>query len=301
MPSSQQQLHSQPGQPYTQQHVTGNTGHHVQTLAGKSTTHLAPTQKFQQQQPSVLRTESPAAVQPIVQGSLDLEHGSKSVKSENATNVAVGENKNNGAESAARRPTKLQSLGDEFMNNEHNGFVGVRKDAVQTGIVSHGADGSIRRDGNTDEAGNSHGPFVQGGKDHKASDASTNNEKGRSFQPASQHNAGALGSYVPPGMVNPSGSDKMLPQHMLNPGHKHGFSENIRPPLQQPYGLFHSGTMPFGENQIQVPISQPGGVRPGDGMIRPHVVGPLPGHHGVVLPPFDHEHLGQPHPLGKYS
>ncbi|AQK96864.1 hypothetical protein ZEAMMB73_Zm00001d011427 [Zea mays] len=298
--SSSQQVHSQPGQPYTQHHVTGNTGH-VQTSAGRSMTHLAPTQQFQHQQSAVLRTESPAAAHPIGQGSLDLEkHTSKSGKSENAINAAVSENKISGADSAAMRPTKPQS-GEENMNSEQNGFVGVRKDAVQTGIVSHGLDGSIRRDGNTDQAGNSHGLVVQGGKDHKASDV-TNREKEQSFQQASLQNAGALGSYVPPGVVpqHPSGPDKMLPQHIMNPGHKHGSSENIRPPLQQPYGLFHSGKIsrPFGENQIQMPMSQPGGIRPGDGMIRPPVVGPLPGHHGAVLSPFDLEHLGQPHSLG---
>ncbi|AQK96878.1 hypothetical protein ZEAMMB73_Zm00001d011427 [Zea mays] len=292
--SSSQQVHSQPGQPYTQHHVTGNTGH-VQTSAGRSMTHLAPTQQFQHQQSAVLRTESPAAAHPIGQGSLDLEkHTSKSGKSENAINAAVSENKISGADSAAMRPTKPQS-GEENMNSEQNGFVGVRKDAVQTGIVSHGLDGSIRRDGNTDQAGNSHGLVVQGGKDHKASDV-TNREKEQSFQQASLQNAGALGSYVPPGVVpqHPSGPDKMLPQHIMNPGHKHGSSENIRPPLQQPYGLFHSGKIsrPFGENQIQMPMSQPGGIRPGDGMIRPPVVGPLPGHHGAVLSPFDLEHLG---------
>lgn len=265
-------------------------------------THLAPTQQFQHQQPAVLRTESPAAGHPIGQGSLDLEKKtSKSGKSENSTNAAVSENKSSGAESAVMRSTKSQS-GDENMNSEQNGFVSVRKDPVQTGIVPHGLDGSIRRDGDTDQAGNSHGPVVQGGKDHKASDASTNHEKGRSFQQASLQNAGALGSFVPPGVVpqHPYGPDKMLPQHMMNPGHKHGFSENIRPPLQQPYGLFYSGTIPrpFGENQIQMPMSQPGGIRPGDGMVRPRVVGALPGHHGAVLPPLDLERLGQPHPLG---
>ncbi|PWZ33654.1 hypothetical protein Zm00014a_011545 [Zea mays] len=299
--SSSQQMHSQPGQPYTQQHVTGNTGQHVQTSAGRPMAHLAPTQQFQQQHPAMLRTESPAAGHPIGQGSLDLEkHTSKSGKLDNATIAAVGENKNSGPESVVMRPTKSQS-GDENMNSEHNGFVGVRKDAVQTGIVSHNLDGSIRRDGNTDQAGNSHGPLVQGGKDHKASDASTNHEKGRPFQQASLQNAGAPGSYVPPGVVpHPSGPDKMLPQHMTNHGHMHGFSENIRPPLQQPYGVFHSGTItrPFGENQIQMPMPQPGGIRPGDGMIRPCLVGPLPGHHGAVLPSFDLERLGQPRPLG---
>jgi hypothetical protein len=33
-------------------------------------------------------------------------------------------------------------------------------------------------------------------------------------------------------------------------------------------------------------------------MIRPRVVGALPGHHGAVLPPFDLERLGQPHSFG---
>nr|CAB3470858.1 unnamed protein product [Digitaria exilis] len=116
----------------------------------------------------------------------------------------------------------------------------------------------------------------------------------------SQQNAGMLGPYVPPGMgqQHPSGPDVMIPRHMMHPGHKNDFSENIRPPLQQPYGLFHSGmtSRPLGENQIQIPMSQPGGVRHGDAMIRPHLVGPLPGHNDAMLPPFV-DHLGQP-PVG---
>ena len=302
MPLSQQQVHSQPGQPYTQQHVPGNTGHHVQTSAGRPASHLAPPQQFQHQQPTTHRTESPAAGKPIGQGSLDLEtHASKSGKSENASNAvdntAVSENKNNGAESAVMRPTTSQSFGDENMNRQS--FGGVRKDVGQTGIASHGVDGSIGRDGISDRVGNFHGPVMQGGKDHKASDASTNHGKGGSFKQISQKNAGPLGSYVPPGMgpQNPSGPDRMLPQHMMPPGHKHGFSENIRPPLQQPYGLFHSGMTPrpSGENQFQMPMSQPGGI---DGMIRPNMVGPLAGHHDAMLPPFV-ENLGHPPVSGR--
>ncbi|CAN6177551.1 unnamed protein product [Urochloa humidicola] len=231
---------------------------------------------------------------------------SKSGKSESASNAAdnttVSENKNNGAVSTVMRPTASQSMGDENMNSKQNGFGGFRKDVAQTGFASHGVDGSIGRDGIADWAGNSRGPVIQGGKDHKASDVSTNHDKGGSFQQISQQNAGALGSYVPPGMgpQHPSGPDRLLPQHMMHPGHKHGFSENNRPPLQQPYGMFHSGMAPrpFGENQIQMPISQPGGVRLGDGMSRPHMVGPLPGHHDAMLPPFV-EHLGQPPTSGR--
>ncbi|TKW22413.1 hypothetical protein SEVIR_4G227000v4 [Setaria viridis] len=302
-PLPQQLVLSQPGQPYTQQHIPGNTGH-VQTSSVGPASHLAPPQQFQHQQPTMLRTQSPAVGQPFGQGSLDLEtRGSKSGKSENtssaADNTAVSENKNNGAVSTAMRPTTLQSLGDENMNSKQNGFGGVRKDAVQTGFASHGVDGSIGRGGIADRVGNSHGPVIQGGKDHKASDASTNHEKGRPFQQISQQNAGQ-GSYVPPGMgpQHPTGPDRLLPQHMMHPGHKHGFSENNRPPLQQPYGLFHSGMTPrpFGENQIQMPTSQPGSV----GMIRPepHMVAPLPGHHDAMLPPFV-EHLGHPPVSGR--
>jgi len=300
MPLSQQQVHSQPGRPYTQQHVPGNTGHHVQTSAGRPPSHLAPPQQFQHQQPTTHRTESPAAGKPIGQGSLDLEtHASKSGKSENASNAvdntAVSENKNNGAGSAVMRPTMTESFGDENMNKQ-NSFGGVRKDVGQTGIASHGVDGSIGRDGISDRAGNFHGPVTQGGKD-----ASTNHGKGGSFKQISQKNAGPLGSYVPPGMgpQHPSGPDRMLPQHMMPPGHKHGFSENIRPPLQQPYGLFHSGMTPrpSGENQIQMPMSQPGGI---DGMIRPHMVGSLAGHHDAMLPPFV-ENLGHPPVSGRHE
>ncbi|KAG2607215.1 AT-rich interactive domain-containing protein 1A-like [Panicum virgatum] len=305
MPLSQQQVHSQPGQPYTQQHVPGNTGHHVQTSAGRPASHLAPPQQFQHQQPTTHRTESPAAGKPIGQGSLDLEtHASKSGKSENTSNAvdntAVSENKNNGAESAVMRPTMTQSFGDENMN-KHNSFGGVRKDVGQTGIASHGVDGSIGRDGISDRACNFHGPVTQGGKDHKTEDASTNHGKGGSFKQISQKNAGPLGSYVSPGMgpQHPSGPDRMLPQHMMPPGHKHGFSENIRPPLQQPYGLFHSGMTPrpSGENQIQMPMSQSGGI---DGMIRPHMVGSLAGHHDAMLPPFV-ENLGHPPVSGRHE
>ncbi|OEL27653.1 hypothetical protein BAE44_0011331 [Dichanthelium oligosanthes] len=303
MPSSQQ-AHPQPGQPYTQLHIPGNTGHHVQNSAGRSANHLAPPQQYQHQHPTPLRTQSPAGGQPIGQGSLDLEtHALKSRKSENASNAAVSENKNHGAESTVMRPKTSQSLGDENMNSKHNGFGGVSKGALQTGIASHGADGSIGRDGIADRAGNSHGPVVQGSKDRKASDASTNHEKGGSFQQISQQNEGALGSYVPPGMgpQHPSGPDRLLPQHMMHAGHKHGFSENIRPPLQQPYGLFHSGMTPrsFGENQVKMPVSQPGGIRVGDGMIRPQSVGPLPEHHDAMLPPFVLQHLGQPPVSGR--
>ncbi|CAL5053733.1 unnamed protein product [Urochloa decumbens] len=297
MPLSQQQVHSQTVQAYTQQHVPGNTGHHVQTSSGGPASHLAPPQQFQHQQPTVLRTQSPATGQSIGQGSLDLEtRASKSGKSEGASNAAdntiVSENKKIGSVSAVVRPTTSQSLGDENMNSKQNGFGGFRKDVAQIGFASHGVDGSIRRDGIVDRAGNSRGP----GKDHKASDASTNHEKGGSFQHISQQNAGAMGSYVPPGMgpQHPSGPDRLLPQHMMHPGHKHGFSENNQPPLQQPYGMFHSGMTPrsFGENQIQMPMSQPAVVRLGDNMNRPHMVGPLPGHHDAMLPPFV-EHLGQ--------
>ncbi|TKW17749.1 hypothetical protein SEVIR_5G388300v4 [Setaria viridis] len=331
IPSSQQHLHSQPsqphGQPYMQQHVPGYgyAGHHVQTSAGRPTSHLAPPQQFLhqpggpvnsfqdaiKQQPTMLRSDNvvlasqlPAAGQPMGQGSVALgTHASQPGKSETASNAAdstaVSESKNNGPESAVMRPTMLKGLGDENINREHNDFGGVRKDAVQTGVASHITDGSIGRDGIAAWAGNSNGP-VQGGKEHKASD---NCEKGGSLQKASQKNAGAPGSFVPPGMgsKHPAGPERMLPQHLMHPGPKHGFSENIQPPMQKSYGSFHSGSTSrlFGENQIQMPMSQPGGIRPGDcdGMIRPPMVGPLPDQ-DKMFPPFVPEHLSWPHPLG---
>lgn len=295
------------------QHVTGYnyTGQHVQTKAGTHTSYLAPSQQFQQQpgvpvnsfqasaisqQPAMTRTSdnagltshSPAAGQLTGQGSSALEtHASKSWKLENTSNAAVSENKSNDTESAAMRPTMLQPLGDENMNREQNDFGG-RKDALQTGVASQSTDGLVGREGIADQAGNLHGT-VQGGKLHK--DASTDHEKGGSLHQA----------YVSQGMgpQHPSGLDRVLPQHMMHPGQKQGFSENIQPLMQQPYGSLHSGGTPrvFGENQIQMSMSQPGSIRSGDGMIRPPMVGPLAGRHDTMAP-FVPEHAGRPHPLG---
>lgn len=328
IPSSQQHLHSQPSQPhgpYMQQHVPGYgyAGHHVQTSAGRPTSHLAPPNQFlrqpgvpvnsfqdsMKQQPTMLKSDNvgltsqlPAAGQPMGQVSVALEtHALQPGKSETASNAAdstaVSESKNNGSEFSVMRPTMLKALGDENMNREHNDFGGVKKDAGQTGVALHITDGSIGRDGIAAWERNSNGP-VQGGKKHKASDDC---EKGGSLQKASQKNAGAPGSFVPPGMgsKHPSGSERMVPQHMMHP---HGFAENIRPPMQKPYGSFHSGSTSrlSGENQIRMPMSQPGGIRPGgdcDGMVQPPMVGPLPDQ-DKMFPPFVPEHLSWPHPFG---
>ncbi|XP_062226220.1 chromatin modification-related protein eaf-1-like [Phragmites australis] len=351
MPSSQQQVHSQPshphGPPYTQQHIPGHgyAGHHVQTSAGKPMSHVAPPQQFQHQaggpandllasvmnqQPPMPRTSDNVGLtsqlhgagQPTGQSSLTLEnHAPKSGKSEIVKNAAddttVSENKNGGAESAVMRPTMSQSLGNENMNIEQNDFGSVRKDVVQTSVALDSTDGSIAKDEIAVWTGNSNGPGVQGGKEHKASNAQNGLEKGGSLQQVSWQNAGALGSYVPPGMVpqHPSGQDRMLPQHMIHSGPmpsnmqkqpnqmrppKHSFSENTQPPRQQPYSSFHSETTPraFGDNQIQMPMPQPVGIRPGDGMIRPPIAGPLPGRHDAMMPPFVPEQMGRPPPLG---
>ncbi|KAL6614161.1 hypothetical protein ACP70R_036431 [Stipagrostis hirtigluma subsp. patula] len=322
MPSSQQQMHSQPAQPYgtsyTQQSIPGH---------GYGMSHVAQPQQFQHQhggpvndaQASVmsqhppmprtsdnvaLAAQSHGAGQSSGQGSLTVEtHASKLGKSEIASNVAdnttVSENINGGAESALTKMS--ESLGNENMNREHNDFAGVRKDVVQTGVAVGSTDGSIAKD---ETAGRT---AIQGGKEHKVADTSIGLEKGKSFQQASRQNAGALGSYGPPGMgpYHPSGPDRMLPQHMMYSDHmpynmpeqpnqmrppKHSFSENIRHPMQQPYA--------FGENQIQMPMPQPVGIRPGDGMIRPPMVSTLPGRHDTMVPPFVSEHLGRPDPLG---
>ncbi|XP_062207451.1 uncharacterized protein LOC133909161 [Phragmites australis] len=350
VPSSQQQVHSQlsqpHGPPYTQQHVPGHgyAGHHVPTSAVRPMSHVAPPQQFQHppggsvsdlqssvmnQQPPMPRTsdnvglisQSYGGGQPTGQSSLTSEtHASKLGKSEivknAADNTTVNENKNGGAESAVMRPTTMsQSLGDENMNREQNDFGSVRKDAVQTGTVLDSKDGSIVKDEIAGRTGKSHGPGVQGGQEHKVSEASNSLEKGGSLRQASWQNAGALGSYVNPGTVaqHPAGQDRMLPQHMMHSGpmpynmqeqsnqmRPTSFSESIRPPRQQPYGPVHSETAPrvFGENQIQMPMPQPVGIKPGDGMIRPPMVAPLPGRHDTMVPPFAPEHLGRPPPLG---
>ncbi|KAJ1286240.1 hypothetical protein BS78_03G338100 [Paspalum vaginatum] len=314
--SSQAGISPSPSQPHVQpstQHVTGyNYAGHVQTKAGTPTGYLAPSQQFQHQpgvpansfqasainqQPVMIRasdnvgltSQSPAAGHPTGQGSLAQEtHASKSWKSDNESNAAVSENKKNGTGSSVMRPTMSQSMADENMNREQNDFGG-RKDTVQTGVASQSTDGSIGRDGIVDQAGNSHGP-LQSGKEHK--DTPTNHEKGGSLQQ----------SCVPQGMgpQHPSGLDSLLPQHMMHPGQKHSFSENVQPPMLQPYGSHHSDMIPrvFGENQIQMPMPQTEGTRPGDGMIRPPMVGPLTGRHDTMVPPFVPEHLGRPHPLG---
>ncbi|WVZ68152.1 hypothetical protein U9M48_017128 [Paspalum notatum var. saurae] len=305
--SSQAGISPSPSQSHVQpntQHVTGYNyaGQHVQTKGGMPTSYLAPPQQFQHQpgvpvnsfqasvinqQPATIRasdnagltSQSPAAGQPTGQGSLALEtHASKSWRPENASNAAVSENSKNGTGSSVMRPTMSQPLGDENMNREHNDFGG-RKDTAQTGVASQSTDGSVGHDGIVDQAGNSHGP-LQGGKEHK--DAPANRDKGGSLQP----------SCVPQGTgpQHPSGLDSFLPQHMMHPGQKHSFSENIQPPMLQP--------RVFGENQIQMPMSQTGGIRPGDGMIRPPMAGPLTGRHDTMVPPFVPEHLGRPHPLG---
>ncbi|KAL6840194.1 hypothetical protein ACP4OV_030004 [Aristida adscensionis] len=309
MPSSQQQVQpqsSQPyGLPYTQQHIPGHgySGHHVQSSAGRPTSHVARPQQFQHQhggpsndsqasvmnQPPMPRTSDSAG-----QGSLAVEvdpHASKFGKSEVASNVAdnttISENINGGAESAATKPPSSQSL-------------------ELTGVPLSSTDGSVAKAEIGGRTGSSHGPAIQGGKDHSAADASNDREKG-AFQQASRRNAGALGSYGPlgKGPHHPSGPDRMLPQHMMYSDRmpynmpeppnqmrppKHTFSENIRPPMQKPHA--------FGENQMQMPMPQPVSIRPGDIMIQPPMVGALPGRHDTMMPPFGPEHLGRPAPLG---
>jgi hypothetical protein len=254
------------------------------------------------QQPSMLRTVNTGG-QPTVQGS---ENASGA-----AHNNSITENRTNGAESSVLKPTMSQALSADNMNGENNDFGSGSKD-VRAGEALD----SAGKDRIAGQAGNSRPPGLQGGKMHKASDAYNNPEQGGSVQQASQKNAGLPGTYPPPGMgpQNPFGQDRMLPQNMVNSGPmpynmqgqpnqirppKHSVAQNFCPPMQQPYGSFHSGMVQrtFGENQIQSPMPHPAGIRPADGMVQPPIGGPFSGHHDT-MPPFVPDPLGRPHPPG---
>ncbi|GJN17152.1 hypothetical protein PR202_gb04199 [Eleusine coracana subsp. coracana] len=272
------------------------------------------------QQPAMLGTPNTGG-QPTGQGSLASDSQTlQPGKSENARGVAHNsansENRTEGAESSFMKPTMSQSLNDERMNGERNDFGRGSKD-VRSGVALDSGDISIGKDGIAGWAGNSQASGLQGGKEHKASDASNNLEKGGSVQQASQKNAGLPGAFPPQAMrpQHPFGPpDRMFHQHMMNSGPmpsnmqgqpnqirppKHSIAENTRPPMQQPYGSLHSGMAQrtIGDNQIQSSIPHPAGIRPGDGMVRPPVVGPFPGHHDT-MPPFVPDPLGRPHPPG---
>ncbi|KAK3165977.1 hypothetical protein QOZ80_1AG0040040 [Eleusine coracana subsp. coracana] len=324
------------GPPYAQQHVPGYgyAGQHVQTSAGRPMNPAAPPHQFKpqssgpdnnlqtgvmNQQPAMLGTLNTGG-QPTEQGSLASDSQTlQSGKSENARGVAHNsansENRTEGSESSFMKRTMSQSLNDERMNGERNDFGRGSKD-VRSGVALDSGDISIGKDGIAGWAGNSQALGLQGGKEHKASDVSNNLEKGGSVQQASQKNAGLPGAFPPQAMrpQHPFGPDRMFHQHMMNSGPmpsnmqgqpnqirppKHSIAENTRPPMQQPYGSLHSGMAQrtIGDNQIQSSIPHPAGIRPGDGMVRPPVVGPFPGHHDT-MPPFVPDPLGRPHPPG---
>lgn len=223
----------------------------------------------------------------------------ESGKSENAANATgntgVGDSTNGGGESSGINP---ESLGDKNVNGEQNDFVRTRKNVEQTGIALGSADGSDKGKGKDEYGGQ------KSNSQSEASNISNDLEKGGSLQYASQKDLGALGSYVPPGMVRhrPSGPDSLLPQHMLHSSQTNqmrppsqSFSEDTRPTMQQqPYGLYQSEMAP----RTLVPnLPQPAPIRSDDGMTRPPMGGPLPGHHGA-MPPFAPENVGRPHPGG---
>lgn len=270
-------MHSQPFQPHGPPFMQQQ---HVPTSTSRSTSHVATAHQFQE--------------------------SGKSENAANATgNAEVSDNRNRGVESSGIKP---QSLVDKNVSREQNDFGNIRKDASQTGIALGGADGSDKGKGKdefTGQESNSHVTDVRGGQESKVSNISNDLEKGGS-------NLRGLGSYVPPGMGPqfPSGPDKMLPQHMLHTGPmpptqgqlnqmrppRHSFPENIQPTMQQqPYGSYQSEMAPraFAPN-----LPRPGPIRPDDGMIRPPMGGPLPGHHDPIGPPFAPENVGRPHSIG---